>query len=178
MTIRADSYGSVANVLAFTRHYLDGQSNFNSTTRPTLTEVEAFIDRASAYMNIALENHGLASPVTNTTAKLAIGDWVVERSAELVEMTQRGTGYSGDEGSRIYVFRNLYKLANEFVKDNLFGLKQLGLSVDSKVSAGLEFTALDTQDDRSDPDDTSLEQPMFSRRRFGYDDPYGAGEED
>ena len=46
MTLRLDSYASVAEVTAFTRHLLDGQSAFNSTTRPTVTELEKFIDRA------------------------------------------------------------------------------------------------------------------------------------
>ena len=33
MTLRGDSYGTVAEVTAYTRHLLDGQSAFNSTTR-------------------------------------------------------------------------------------------------------------------------------------------------
>ena len=32
MTIRADSYSTTSEVKAFTRHLLDGQSTFNSTT--------------------------------------------------------------------------------------------------------------------------------------------------
>jgi hypothetical protein len=53
MAIRGDSYSSTGEVKAFTRHLLNGQSNFNSTTRPTVTELEKFIDRASGVLNLA-----------------------------------------------------------------------------------------------------------------------------
>jgi hypothetical protein len=178
MTIRGDSYGSVAEVLAFTKHLLDGETTFNTTTRPTLTEVEKFIDRASGYMNLALEAHGFSSPITNTTAALPIADWVVERSAEQVEMTQRGVGYNDPEGSRVSVFRRLYSDAMEFVEDNMLAFKHMGITQDYQMSDGLAFTGLDIQSDRLDPDDTSLEQPLFHRRKFSYDDPFGASEEE
>jgi len=178
MALRADSYGTVAEVLAFTRHLLDGETTFNSTTRPTLTEVEKFVDRASGYMNMALEAHGFSSPLTNTTAMLPVADWVVERSAEQVEMTQRGVGYNDPEGSRVSVFRRLYSDAMEFVEDNMLAFKHLGITQDYQLSDGLAFTALDDQGSRADPEDTSLEQPLFTRRKFGYDDPFGYSDED
>src|SRR5512145_2945202 len=108
MAIRADSYSSTSEVKAFTRHLLDGQSAFNSTTRPTGTELEKFIDRASGVLNLALGGGGFApsSVIANSTAKLACDDWVTSRAAEYVELTQRGTGYSDAEGSRTAAFRN------------------------------------------------------------------------
>ena len=39
MALRNDSYGSVANVQALTRHLLDGAATFSNQTRPTLVEV-------------------------------------------------------------------------------------------------------------------------------------------
>jgi hypothetical protein len=61
MTLRADSYSSVNEVLAFTRYHLDGQNAFNSTTQPTVTEVEKFVDRASGLLNVALKGEGLTT---------------------------------------------------------------------------------------------------------------------
>ena len=166
MTVRADSYGSVVEVTAFTRHLLDGQTAFNSTTVPTKTEIEKFIDRTSSYMNIALRTNGFAAPVTNSTAVLMFDDWVVDKASMLTELTQRGAGFSETEASRTTSFRTIADDAMEFVSDNVLGLKRLGLTVSEKLSDGLAFTALDDQDQRADPDDSSLEQPMFTRGLF------------
>ena len=47
MAIGANSYGSVAEVQALTGKYLNA-GVFTASTRPTLTQVEKFIDNASA----------------------------------------------------------------------------------------------------------------------------------
>ena len=90
MAIRGDSYGSVDEVRAYTRHMLDGSNNFDESTTPTRTEVERFIDRASGALNVAMNNAGLTTPVTNSTAKLMLSDWVTMRACAFVEMTHRG----------------------------------------------------------------------------------------
>jgi hypothetical protein len=169
MTIRADSYSTAAEVTAFTRHLLAGQSAFNSTTRPTVTELDKFIDRASGILNSALVGSGLAAPITNSTAKLACDDWVTARSAEYVELTQRGVGYSEGEGSRTASFRNMAKSANQFVTENRLGFVRLGVTVSHGKAEGLAFTGLDARSERDDPDDTALVQPFFRRGKF--DDP-------
>lgn len=168
MAIRADSYSSTAEVKAFTRHLLDGQTSFNSTTRPTSTELEKFIDRASGVLNLAIAAAGFAPSVViaNSTAKLACDDWTTARSAEYVEITQRGMGYGDGEGSRTAYFRNLHKSANEFVAMNSLGFVRLGVNQATKLSSGLAFTGMDAQSVRSDPTDTSLEQPFASRKQF------------
>ena len=166
MTIRSDSFSSAAEVTAFTRHLLDGQSSFNSTTSPTVTELEKFIDRASGLVNVALSKAGFtpSSIYNNSTAKLACDDWVTNYAARYVELTQRGTGYSENEGGRLPAFE--IGSADEFVKDNMLGFIQLGVSQNTRLSDGLSFTGLTAQADRTDPDDTSLEQPLFKRNQF------------
>ena len=168
MTIRSDSFSSTSEVLAFTRHLLNGQASFNSTTRPSLTEVEKFIDRASGVLNNALLAAGFApsSVIANSTAKLACDDWVTMRGADYVELTQRGTGYSEDDGSRIKAFRSLYSDAAQFVKMIRPGLVEGGITQSAKLSDGLQFTGLTAQVDRTDPDDKTLEQPLFTRSQF------------
>jgi hypothetical protein len=168
MAIRSDSYSSTSEVKAYTRHLLDGQSTFNSTTRPTLTDLEKFIDRASGILNLAIATNGfLPSAVkANTTAKLPCDDWVTARAAEYAELTRRGSGYNDGEGSRTNAFSNLSKRANEFIKANTLGFIRLGVTQTNKMSDGLAFTGLTAQKDRSDPDDTSLEQPKFRRAQF------------
>lgn len=166
MTLRADSYGSTSEVKANTRHLLDGQSTFNTTTRPTLTELEKFIDRASGILNVALRGVGLSVPITNSTAKLSCDDWVVNHATAHVEMTQRGAGFSEDQNTRAGSFMALNESAQEFAAMMAIGFRRLGVTVSDKVSDGLQFTGLDARDQRSDPDDSTLRQPRFERGKF------------
>lgn len=166
MTLRADSYSSLDEVMALTRHLLDGYSSFNDRTRPTAVELEKFIDRASGLLNTALAGEGIAVPVSNTTAKLACDDWVTMRAAEYVELTQRGTGYSDGEGSRTASLRNLSGMAAAWASEMRLGFLRLGVTQSAGLSQGLQFTALDAQGERSDPDDGDLEQPLFRRRLY------------
>ena len=170
MTIRADSYSSTAEVKAFTRHLLDGQSAFNSTTRPRSTELEGFIDKASGVLNLALSVGGFAPSAVraNTTAKLACDDWVTNYAVRYVELTQRGTGYSEQDGSRTAAFK-MGKDATAFVKDMALGFINLGVTQGVKKSDGLQFTGMTRQGLRTDPQDTTKEQPFATRRQF--DDP-------
>lgn len=168
MAIRGDSFSSVAEVVAFTRHLLDGQSTYNSTTRPTVTEVEKIVDRASGVLNSALANVGF-SPLAvyaNSTAKLACDDWVAQESAKQVELAQRGTGYGGNEGSRVAAFNLKRVNASDFIDSQKLGFVRLGIAQNYKMSDGLAFTGLDAQSVRTDPTDTSLEQPKFTRGQW------------
>ena len=169
MTLRGDTYGSTAEVQAFTTHLLDGQTAFNSTTRPTVVQVEKFLDRVSGVLNSAIAGAGFtpAAIYANSTAKLACDDWCVARAAEYVELTQRGTGYSDQEGSRTAAFRNLYGDAASFVKMVKPGwTNALNISQARPLSSGLAFTGLTAEADRLDPDDNALEQPKFTRSLF------------
>lgn len=168
MTIRGDSYSSTTEVLAMTRYLLAGQSAFNSTTKPTATEVEKFIDRASGILNVALTKAGFtaANIRANSTAKLTCDDWVTARATEYVELTKRGTGFNEAEGNRYIGFRNMHKSADDFASANSLGFKRLGITATFKASDGLAFTGLTAQADRLDPSDNTLEQPFFRRGQF------------
>ena len=168
MSIRVDSFSSAAEVTAYTRHLLDGQNAFNTTSRPTVTELEKFIDRSSGRLNVAIAAEGFAPSAVygNSTAKLACDDYVTMKSAKYVEMTQRGTGYSVNEGSRLAAFEMDDRKENEFVADMALGWKRLGIAQTTRMSEGLQFTGLTVQSDRTDPDDTTLEQPKFTRGQW------------
>lgn len=166
MTLRLDSYGNMTGVVALTRHLLSGQSTFNSTTLPTATEVEGFIDRASGHLNAALAGGGFTTPVTNTTTKLALADWVIWRAALYTESSQQRRGFGGEEGGP---YDGLAVEAGEFVAGQSLGWKRLGAAVTQKASEGLQFTGLDAQAERADPDDTDLAQPAFKRGQWDND---------
>lgn len=166
MAIRGDSYSTVAEVTAYTRHLLDGAGQFGTDTRPTLTEVEKFIDRASGVLNLGIWKAGFnpSNIRANSTAKLACDDWVTNQAAKYVEVTQRGTGWSDEQGSRLAAFRQ--QEAYEFAMSCALGWKRAGITVSDPTHQGLTFTALEPHDDRSDPDDTGLEQPHFRRGQW------------
>ena len=86
----------------------------------------------------------------------------------MVELTQRGAGFSDQQGTRTAAFSNLYKSAEDFIDANKLGLQRLGIAQNNPLSAGLSFTAIGNQSDRSDPQDTSLEQPFFRRAQFDF----------
>ena len=170
MAIRSDSFSSTAEVKAFTRHLLDGQTAFNSTTRPRVQELEKFIDKASGVLNVAIAQAGFVPTqiYQNSTAKLACDDWVTNYAVRYVELTQRGTGYSEQDGSRSAAFK-MGKDAKAFVADWTLGFVNLGVTQNVKKSDGLLFTGMATQSQRADPDDTTKEQPFASRHQ--YDNP-------
>ena len=176
MAIRSDSYGSVAEITALTRHMLRGESAFNSTTSPSATELETFIDRVSGAVNVAMANRGLTTPVTNTTAVLDVDGFVVGKVCEVVELVIRGAGNRAKEGtSRFTPLSGLSKDAKEFVDNHSLGWIRLGVSESYRMSDGLVFTGQTVQKDRADPDDTTLEQPKFGRGKF--DNPTAGVEE-
>lgn len=170
------NYSSTGEVKAFTRHLLDGQSGFNSTTRPTGTELERFLVRASSYLDMALIGAGLAAPVTNSTAKPILDDWVTMRGAAYVELTQRGAGFGSGENTREQFFMSLAPEAREFVGGFRLALARAGVTVNHGMAEALSFTGLDAESERADPDDTSLAQPLFIRNLF--DQPTGSGRDD
>jgi hypothetical protein len=165
MAIRGDSYSTIAEVEAMTKHLLDGEATFNSETRPTKTEVEKFIDRASGVLNNAFGSAGYApaNVTANSTAKLVADEWVTSRAVEWVESTQRGAGFSHDDNPRGGLSSDM---AHEAVMQMRLGFARMGLTVSDPVHQGLTYTAFDEHDERADPDSTTLEQPIFRRRQF------------
>lgn len=167
MAIRSDSFSSVDEVRGYTRHLLDGHPTFDTLTRPTLTEVEKFIDRASALLNNCISAKGF-TPSTiyaNSTAKLACDDWVTQQATRYVELTQPGAGYEGGEGNKSRAF-NMQDLACDFISALEPGWVNAGITQSISLSRGLQYTGLDVQSNRDDPTDDTKEQPLFSRRNF------------
>lgn len=164
MAIREDSYGSVAGVMALTRHLLDGAAKFSDQTRPTLAEVEGFIDRWSAALNVALVNREVSIPVTQAVVKLVCDQWVIRQAAAEVELTQRGAGFSEEEDNRSRALRpgRLKEVADEVAA----ALRQMGVTAQGRASSGLTYTGLEAQGERPDSDNAGYEQPLFSRRQF------------
>lgn len=171
MAIRADSYSSIAEVEVFNVHLLDGQGGYNSTTRPTLVQVEKFIDRTSGVLNAALARWGLTVPIANSTAKLVCDDWVTLKAAEYCELTGPSTGaFSPTDETRAGVDKSLAGQASLFAQNNARAFRAHGVTATSAhPGAGLKFTGETVYADRADPEDASLRQPRFTRGMFEND---------
>ena len=168
MALRADSYSSVAGIVPFSREFLDNESSFNSTTIPTVTEVESLIDEISGVLNISLRKGGFspANITANSTTKLACDAWTRGVAVQYVEITHSGVGFGGSEDGRVGFMDNIYKTADDFVMAAALGFEREGITVTNAVHKGLSFTATTKRVNRSDPDNTSLEQPKIRRGIF------------
>lgn len=164
MSIRGDSYGSVEGVMALTRHLLDGAATFSTTTRPTLSEVEGFIDRWSATLNVALLAAGVVAPVAHEMIKLTADQFVIRQAAAEVELTHRGAGWGDGENQRARAL--LMTDANATAAAIGAALRAVdGPGVTARPSNGLTYTGMTPRPERYAVD-AGYERPMFQRGQF------------
>lgn len=159
MAIGANSYGSVAEVAALTARYLSG-GTYTTTTRPTLAQVEKFIDNASATLNVMLANVGFSIPITQTDAKAACNEIVIEVVADLC--------HAANSTGRFFTDRALERGMNPmkairediaaWVEMQAPGLEALGATRSSSLLNGIAFR---------DTDESGAETfPIFQRSGF------------
>jgi hypothetical protein len=167
MAIRGDSFSSVADIAAINRFVLENTSQFNSSTLPTHSEVEGFIDEVSGVLNVAISGGGFtpANIKANSTAKLSCDSFVRGYVSKYVQLSQPVNSI-GEENEMAALKSVLAAKAHDFVDIMLPGWKKLGITVSDNVSDGLKFTGETIQADRTDPDDSTLEQPKFSRGQW------------
>jgi hypothetical protein len=166
MAVDEHSYGSIDEVAALTRVYLGGESTYNSTTRPTLDEVEAMVDRASGVLNVALANAGFGIPVAQADAKKACAEWVVGKVATLIELAQPAQPRDGRPNRRASAFNALHAEAADWVAEYAVGFANLGVSRTQPEGQAISFTGETAQSDRPDGSNSGLEQPKFTRGQF------------
>lgn len=163
MAIAAGSYGSVAEVLAYTRHLLtSGAPTFGPDTRPTLAEVERFIDRRSSLLNACLAEYGYTVPVAGPQAAVDIlAYFVTQGAAADAEMTARAAGSSaeGGEDRRERMFLAEFGRACAFIASAAFASLGAPQARPSSAIAGIAFGGR-TRTGRP-------LRPVFGRTAFG-----------
>lgn len=164
MAISANSYGSVAEVEALSGRYTNDSGKYSSTTTPTLAEVERFLDRVSAMVNICLAKHGFAIPVSQETIKLALDEFTVQQSTLLCHAANGAGPFTPNSEELRDVrqkspFSIISKDACQFIEDNLAAFVQLGLESAKDTTFGLNYRSTD---DSGDPI-----EPIFQRKQFG-----------
>lgn len=100
MTLSPNSYGTVVGVAAYVAHAANASGTFDTTTTPTLAQVEGFIDRMSSRLNGWLGHNNYVVPVTAANAVAWLDYYAEIGAAGLVELTQRSSGYSDEDQNR------------------------------------------------------------------------------
>lgn len=160
MAIGANSYGSVLGVAGLVPRYTVS-STFDTTTRPTLTQVESYIDSVSGIINSMLAQSGFAIPITNDSVKDALDLFVNDEVGSIAE----GINGAGRFGPRATdgVIPNRFKLLFEdvklFIMGNADGFERLGATRTFSFTAGLAFRDTDESGDAT--------HPIFQREAFG-----------
>ncbi len=140
MAIGANSYGTVAEVGALTPLYATATgTTYDTTTRPTLAQVEQMIDRTSSILNIALASAGFTVPVSQADAKRALDEFVVAQVVELCHAANGAGPYApgSDEMRAGTPFRTITREAAKFVDEYAPGLEALGALRSRAVAYGL-----------------------------------------
>ena len=79
------AYGSLGEVAAFVPRYADQFGHFTTTTRPTLTQVTAWLEQVSGILDAYLSSKGYATPITEANLLAALNLFTSEEVAAMVE---------------------------------------------------------------------------------------------
>jgi hypothetical protein len=162
MPVGANSYGSAADVAALTNSYLNASNAYDTTTIPTLAQVEGWIDQVSGIMNAALAGQGFTVPVTQADAVLAIKSIIVESVADLSHAANLAGRYFTNSAQErgITAMSAIRKQILEWVESFASGLEALGVARAGETGGGdILSRTIDTAGD----DIT----PIFQRKGFG-----------
>jgi hypothetical protein len=160
MSLAANSYGSVVEVAALAPRYT-AAGTFSASTRPTLAQVEKWIDNASATLNVMLAGAGFAVPITDADAAAACGQIVVEVVTDLC--------HAANSAGRFYTERALERGVSpmkvlrqdmaDWVENNAAGLENLGATRTTSLLGGLLYRDTDNSGNPT--------SPIFQREGFG-----------
>ena len=164
IALDTNTYGSIAGVAAYVRRLANSASTFDTTTRPTLVEVEAFLDQCSDTLNGWLAAAGYVIPVTQADAVRVLSRYANLGAAGHAELSQRAGGYDAeDENRRENKFLDMFALAETYIQSGALGA--LGAAV---VTGGLPSPVSGLRVGGRTRTGQAL-RPMFTRTSFGND---------
>ena len=159
MPVGANSYGTAADVAALCRVYTNNGA-FDTTTVPTLANVEGFIDQTSALVNTALAAQGFTVPIVQADAVLACKSMVVQICSDLAHASNSAGRFFSERAltGGLSIMATIRKDIADWVADNASGFTELGAArrVDSQNTIAV-----------NDSDYPFL----FTRDQFGSDRP-------
>lgn len=133
-------YGSLAGCATYVAHLANTAGTFDSTTKPSDTQVNTFLTELCAQLNGWLASAGYVTPVTAPRAVPVLDRFANNGAAGLCELTMRSAGYSKDaQNKRENKFMDEFYRAEAYIMSG--ALKSLGASTDQLPSGlfGLSF---------------------------------------
>lgn len=161
MAVGDNSYGTAVGVAAYVPRYANNSANFdNSTTRPSLVQVETFIDQISSLVNSILASNGFKIPVEQEDAKGAITIFVQEEVAAIAEGIN-GSGRFGPttKGPGQSRFKLIMDDIEAFITQNADGFENMGAVRDQPSGVEILTRGFDGAGKET--------FPIFQRNGFG-----------
>jgi hypothetical protein len=130
MAIGAHSYGSTAAIAGMAPRFANRSGEFDATTRPTLAQVEGYVDQVSGVVNTILAAGGFSAPISQSDVKLALDLFV---NAEVVSIVEgvNGLGRFGPSvkqpGSRGWSSLIMDDVKG-FIEGHVLGIERLGVA--------------------------------------------------
>jgi hypothetical protein len=140
--------------------YLSG-STFTATTRPTLTQVERWIDTASATLNSLLAKAGFRIPISQADAKMSCDQIIAEIVTELCHAKNNTGRFFTDRALErgVAPMKVLRQEMADWVEANAVGLANLGATRLIPDAGQVAFRDTDESGDEI--------HPIFQRDGFG-----------
>lgn len=151
-----NTYGTVADVAVFVRRYTNG-GIFDHTTRPMEAEVQAFMNRLSARVNVYLAEAGFAIPIVQTDCVLVLSDFVISTCVDYCHWVNSAGRFFDNKTLKARSFQAVIdEEVMTFVRDHADGLEALGAVRNRSATYGFVVGAYDHL------------IPMFQRGGFGW----------
>lgn len=122
------AYGSASGVAALSSQWTNDDGEFDVSTRPTLAQIEDFLDQVSQLMDTALADEGFVTPITIAAVLGEIGllvNGVVKDLADYSHSTGRFFAEKTLE-TGMSPFMTVDKELHEWVKRKVVGLETQG----------------------------------------------------
>ncbi|MEA1998245.1 MAG: hypothetical protein U9N61_02815 [Euryarchaeota archaeon] len=161
MAVGSNSYSTAAKVADEVPRYTDADTReFTTGTRPSLTQVESYINRVSGVVNLYLAKEDFAIPLTQSDAVLACEAVVIESVIDMCHAANSAGRFYQDKHLRgKSPLRVLRKELSDWVTANAAGFERLGAARTTSNAEQIGYRSEDESDD-----DTF---PIFQRKGFG-----------
>ena len=158
MSIATNSYGTVEDVAALTPRFTK-TGMYDGSTRPSLAQVENWINQVSATLNILLAEQSFAIPVTQADCVLALRNFVTTQVADLCNYANSAGRFFQNQQFSTGPWQAIQKEAADFIAAHAEGFEKLGATRTTLGLNGLDANLTD--------DSGNEIKPMFSRKQFG-----------
>jgi hypothetical protein len=140
---------------------------YDSSSNPTITQVETWIDQVSGMANILLAEKGFAVPVVQADCVLALQSVVVGAVNDLCQAANSAGRFFTDRAleSGIDPMKVISNQMADWIGDHAEGFEAIGAARSVATVGGIGY--------RDGDDDGNSVSPLFGRNAFGADPRYG-----